>query len=291
MDNIKNPTNYREQVDILMSRGLTIDNVEYAEKILSRVSYYRLTGYLYQYKYDQDNYKFPEGFTFESVYKMYSFDVRLRNILLYIFEEIEIILKTRIAYIHADIYGALGYKDGNNFRSKQEHNVMVKMIDSSIERNKSIKFVKHHTEKYDSQFPIWVIIELFTFGMIDKFYSNINSKEQKVIAKSFGILPDNLKGWLQLLTHCRNLAAHYMRLYNYNFPYTPNLKIKNSPRIEASHKVFDVLYISKFIYQDVEQWNTYVLENISSLLEKYDDCIDLEYIGFDENWRKNLKNI
>ena len=38
---------YAEQVELLRSRGMPIDNVEHAEKKLARLNYYRLSGYWY----------------------------------------------------------------------------------------------------------------------------------------------------------------------------------------------------------------------------------------------------
>lgn len=43
--------------------------------------------------------------------------------------------------------------------------------------------VQHHKEKYNGQFPIWVIIEFFSMGMLSYLYADLKSADQKMIAK------------------------------------------------------------------------------------------------------------
>lgn len=45
-------TNYEEQVEILKSRNLIIENEDRAISILQRVNYYRLSAYILTYKKD-----------------------------------------------------------------------------------------------------------------------------------------------------------------------------------------------------------------------------------------------
>jgi abortive infection bacteriophage resistance protein len=69
-------------------------------------------------------------------------------------------------------------------------------------------------ENYGGQFPVWVITELFTFGMLSYFYGDLPTPDQKQIAKDvFGAIPKNLVSWLRCCTDLRNICAHYGRLY------------------------------------------------------------------------------
>ena len=47
MTRVKVFKTYAEQVELLRSRGMRIDNVERAEEKLARLNYYRLSGYWY----------------------------------------------------------------------------------------------------------------------------------------------------------------------------------------------------------------------------------------------------
>ena len=60
--------------------------------------------------------------------------------------------------------------------------------------NKHLPFVKHHIEKYDGKFPIWVAVELFSFGQLSYLYSIMKSKDKKSVAKQYECSPiDNMK--------------------------------------------------------------------------------------------------
>ena len=47
---------------------------------------------------------------------------------------------------------------------KHNHDKFRKLLNVCIEENKNSLVVKHHKEKYDGKFPIWVIIEFFFDG-------------------------------------------------------------------------------------------------------------------------------
>ena len=110
MDNntirIKTPTTFEEQVDILISRNLKVEDREKAIEVLSRINYYRLSAYMLTSK---TNDEFEDGITFNEIYILYEFDKRLRNMILGVLETIEITFRTEISYLIAHKYGALGH--------------------------------------------------------------------------------------------------------------------------------------------------------------------------------------
>ncbi len=58
--------------------------------------------------YKKDD-KFYEGTSIEDIYNLYEFDKKFRNLLMSTLESIEVAFRTRIAYLIAHQYGALGY--------------------------------------------------------------------------------------------------------------------------------------------------------------------------------------
>ncbi len=66
-----------------------------AKAILQRISYYRLSGYLVEYKRPDDTYL--PGTRLSTIYAIYEFDRRFRNLLLGIIEPIEISIRTKLA--------------------------------------------------------------------------------------------------------------------------------------------------------------------------------------------------
>jgi abortive infection bacteriophage resistance protein len=64
--------------------------------ILKRINYYRLAGYLLPFKVSEE--KYIDGITFEKIVSLYDFDMRLRSLLLNVFEYVEISMRTGISY-------------------------------------------------------------------------------------------------------------------------------------------------------------------------------------------------
>lgn len=147
-------------------------------------------------------------------------------------EQIDLMLKTQIAYFHSMKYGALGYEKADNFNKRHNHEKMMDKIADNIRQGKSQHFVQHYIEQYDSQFPLWVIVELFSTVEISPFYSDMITADKKEFAKSlFRTTHYNLTSWLHCLTVLRNYCAHYSRLYYTRFaimPSTPGALIIDS---------------------------------------------------------------
>jgi len=65
---IKKPTTFSEQVELLKLRNLYIEDAEFAEKMLRRINYYRLSAYMLTLKEDNE---FIEGTTFNQLLAIY----------------------------------------------------------------------------------------------------------------------------------------------------------------------------------------------------------------------------
>lgn len=110
-----------EQIDLLKIRWCIIEDKKFVKSILLDINYYRLTSYFF-FKETDD--KYFEGTSFNGVYRNYLFDRKLRNMLSFIIEHIEVAVKTRIAYYHLLKYGPLGYLDNNNYNSKFDKKIL-----------------------------------------------------------------------------------------------------------------------------------------------------------------------
>jgi len=152
-----------------------------------------------------------------------------------------------------------------------------------ISSNSQTLVVQHHNEKYDGKFPIWVIIEFFTFGMLSTFYSDMVRKDQKIISRSlFNRSDTELRSWLFCLTNLRNACAHYSRLYYSIFSARP-AKINGLER-DMNRRLFDYILIAKALCQEMDYWKKEFLPGFLSLMDSQ-DCIQLKHIGFPDNWR------
>ncbi|MEY8414787.1 Abi family protein [Tissierella praeacuta] len=283
---IKEPKTFREQIKILKSRNVTIDNDDFAISVLKKVNYYRLSAYMLTHKNHDGNYN---NISIEEIYDIYLFDKKLRNLILPILENIEIAFRTHISYLVAHKYGALGYKDSNNFRNASYHKGMIDTFNDEIDRSDEI-FVSHHKNEYDGVFPIWVLIEVTSFGTLSKMYNNLLDEDKDEIAgKYYNTKGEFVRTWLHALSNIRNRCAHYGRLYNKNLTITPKLFKSDRKKGINNNTIFANIYIMGRLSRDKSEWGNFVTK-LSALIEEY-DVVDLKYLGFPEEWEIILRNI
>ncbi len=295
---VKSPLTYEEQIKRLKDfHKLSIDDDEEALLILKKINYYRLSGYGIGLTLPNDKDKYRQGISLKHLYQLYKFDSEMKNLLSLVIEQIEIQFRANISYHLAINYGALGYLDSSNFADRKDANgksVLNKILGefkTMVERSKRLPFVKHHLVNYDRQFPIWVAVELFTFGNLTSLYSIMQDKDKDAIAKLYGTKDVYLNSWIRLLQEVRNLCAHYARVYNLIFKTTPKLYkeydfLTKDSRTEKT-KIFYVLLVLKRLL-DTEQWDEFYLK-FKSLLNKYSQYIKLSFMSFPEKWEEILE--
>ena len=85
-----------EQIEILRSRGLTIEDEAEAKDFLLRNNYYRVSGYSLTLR---KNDVFAKSATFQNIEDIYNFDHEFRHIILHHIETIEVQIKSIYAYL------------------------------------------------------------------------------------------------------------------------------------------------------------------------------------------------
>ena len=282
---MKFPTTYAEQLAKLKNRGCVIEDEAACCEVLKAVNYYRLSAYFLPFKGVDDRYR--DGTTFRKVYRIYEFDRKLRGILFSAVEEVEIFLRSRFAYYHAHKYGATGYLDSGNYSGKHNAEKFNATLQREIENNKKVLFVKHHLEKYDGVFPIWAIVELFTFGTLSYFYADLTTQDKKQLADElYQTTPKNLTSWLRCCTDLRNICAHYGRLYYRIFPAIPaGLALHEA----AKRRLWGAVLVLKSLYPNAPKWNNEVLPSIHALFDEYAEDINLYHLAFPEDWLEQLR--
>jgi abortive infection bacteriophage resistance protein len=286
MTTIKNQTSYEQQIEKLRSRGCIVQDEAFAKEILSNINYYRLTAYFLPFKQPDDTYK--PGTDFNTVYEIYEFDRKMRIILFSAIEEIEVHLRSTLAYYHAHKYQPLGYLDNANYYPKHKHTIFLSRIEGEKKKREKEPFVEHHIKKYGGNFPIWVMIELFTFGTLSHFYSDLLTEDQKYIARNFfQTHPKALASWLKCCTDLRNFCAHFNRLYYRRFTSIP----AGIPEIDTTNEriLFAVIMVLKNLYRDSAKWNKEIFTPLSTLVDEYKESIQLSCIGFPTDWEIKIK--
>ena len=279
---VKSPATVEAQIEKLKSRGCIVEDYDHAVCALSNINYYRLANYFAVFLETKSRYK--PGTSFETVMHIYDFDRMMRSLLLTALEEVEITMRANISNYHALKYGALGYLNSGSFDTHHNHRAFLKKIDRMIENNTGEQLVTHHIKKYGGAFPLWVIMELFSFGALNTFFCDMKTEDKKAVAENaFGLPYRCVESWLQCLSELRNQCAHYNRLYANPLPIVP----KRIPGIDRqlSNMLFDYILILKQLFPRNEIWNNTFAAKLAILLAEYHEVTDLKMIGFPPDWR------
>lgn len=229
----KNPTQYDEQVSLLRDRGMVIGDEDLLGRWLKTVGYYRLSAYWLFYELAPEDGKtrskrFANGTSFEDVIALYTFDRKLRLLLMEALERIEIAIRTSWTYHFAHAHGPHAFMDAANFNSGWDHARQIVLLSNRIEKSAE-QFIEHYRGKYDDPYlpPIWAITETFSFTELSKWLSMTGNRTVRAkVAHDLG-LPSKeiLESSLEALSLMRNVAAHHGRLWNRRFvKRLPNIK-------------------------------------------------------------------
>lgn len=222
---------YRQQLNILRSRGMTIGKGSQGSRvmrILERENYYNvINGYkelfLESKAVDDVEETYKAGTTFDEVYALYNFDRELRNIYLKYLLKLENTFKTVIAHEFSAKYGHDNYLKIENFDNSEEKNISssIKLI-GDIQQEIARQMSKHHqvVTHYMTEhgyIPLWVLVNVLTFGKIENFYKNMKPADKTTVAKQFKLQPNELAKFMHMLALARNKCAHDERFFDMKF--------------------------------------------------------------------------
>lgn len=228
---LKDYKTHAEQIALLRTRGMVIDDPAYATKWLHEVGYYRLSLYTHHFRTANErgekHGRFHEGTRFDEAVSLYIFDRELRYRVFSGIEKIEVALRARMGY-HLGGYGPDAHRNPAHFRSTRKHAELLRTFQRRFDRalagNDEVAL--HHQAHYDGHLPTWVLTDLLDFSDLSKLFAQLHSADQRALARGFGLndpprkrkqRPSNLAGWLHQLSLVRNFTAHHARLWDRTF--------------------------------------------------------------------------
>lgn len=244
---------YEDQVALLCQRGMRIDDEAAAADFLSRVNYYRFSGYFRHWQHNPrhcDN-RFIEGTSFETLRRLYDAEQQLINICDELLHPLEVLLRTRFAHAYGRIIGPTGtFAKGEGFtQSSQPDAERVEEHPlQNLDRSKEA-FVAHYRdeikegrvykpEAYD-RMPIWVAVEAFSFGSLSRLIeASGQSGVLDDIADSMSTSRKLLPGQVRSFVYLRNRIAHCAQLWNHFVLDVPGLQPNTSRRVQQRYRKF-----------------------------------------------------
>lgn len=117
-----------EQVVLLKQRGLIVLDEEEALSVLNAVSFFRLTPYMRPFQIQGHEHQFKPNVSFEQIIRLYSFDRRLRLLVIDAIERIEVAVRAHISNELCAQYGTHWYLDKKYFKNSYQHERLIQTI-------------------------------------------------------------------------------------------------------------------------------------------------------------------
>lgn len=298
-DYTKKPKSFLNQVKILKKRGLKINNIEKAEKVLENISYNRLSNYWFPFLAEpKEDEIFIKGTDFDTVFKTYQFDSELRLIMFYAIEQIEIAIRTQIIF-HLSIKYKSGFWFENSlaFKSYPQFIDLLKKISENT-KNSNQEYIKKYRDTYNQYLPpSWKSFETLSFNTLFSVFKNIKENEEQIrISKHFGLHHDVFKSWIESIIYIRNICAHHGRLWNIEltkkpiWPKSPHnfwvSKWENRNQKSNNQKLnlYAALCVTIYLLDTVNPYNKF-RDKLNDLLKSYPE-IKIKNMGFSEDWKE-----
>ena len=230
-----------EQIQILKSKKMIIEDYSNVYKMLSKNNYYYLiNGYkkLFLNKTAKTE-QYIKNTKIQELYALYRFDKNIKIIFLKYLLLIENEIDTYIAYEFSKVYGHKNYLILTNFNYSSSKKSLIESFINNInseiqyQYKNSNKMIIHYIDNY-KYVPLWVLIRVLSFGKVSKFYSLMKPKEQNVISRKYNLRIQEFKIILHNLTLIRNICAHDEKLYD--------IKMKNRISSNIYHKKMKSIY-------------------------------------------------
>ena len=287
---VKPARSFEEQAKRLTAlHGLDIENPDRARHFFSTVIYFRRTTYGDHLRRKDDPERFIDGVTLDTLYRLYQFDMGLRHAILPVLEFFEVQLRAKLSYHLAMTYGSTGFGDSSNFRQDKpsigSHKSLMNKFKTEVRRQDDLPFVRNHNNKYGGQFPVWVAVELFSFGMLAQLYAILTQSDQWAVSKQYNLTPEEMGALISSAVDVRNICAHYSRLYNQEIDDKPILTAAYKPY--ESGFVFPTLLMLKCAAGSHAVYGR-MIRDIAELERDYPEA-DLALCGFPKDWEDVLR--
>lgn len=238
---------YDEQMELMESRNIIIEDRGFARQVLSGLSYYTIiNGYKNTFLSMIGTDNFAEGTKFNDLYTLHMIDTNLNTIILKNILFVERYLKTKISYIISRNYGVYtdaadlsnrnpnDYLYRNNYsRSVNGRNNVLRQIKETLTSGRINESVAHYANN-KNHIPAWILVTNITFGLAIKWYNILCSDDKSELCSEFitdpSINDSHKKEFVtisfSLLREYRNRIAHSSRTFNVsNLPVLPKSQL------------------------------------------------------------------
>ncbi|MHC2185493.1 Abi family protein [Rathayibacter agropyri] len=213
-----------QQVDLLIRRGLIVDDESDCAAFLTATNYYRFSGYAryFQKAPHLGDDSFRAGTSFLEVRAIQEADEALRSRLAGPLAQVELVLRTHVARCIADHHGAYGrFLQATFYTDIGDREPTVDSCLRDIDRSKD-----HHILRFRatvdkgldySALPVWSAVEAWSFGTLSKTIERgAHGTLGDVVASGLGVGKTGFSYRVRALVYLRNRCAHHGRLWHHS---------------------------------------------------------------------------
>ena len=251
---VKPSLTWDEQVSLMVSRGLAINDGAECARFLAASNYYRFSGYARYFQnapHLGDN-DFRPGTTLDEIRGVYDADEALRTALVRPLAQVELLLRSHVARVIADDHGPSGrYLEKGFYIDVGDREPTVESCLRDIDRSKDRHILRYREAGVDradySMLPVWSAVEAWSFGTLSKAIERgAGGDLADAVATSTGIAKAGFAYRVRALVYLRNRCAHHSRLWHHsvlNAGPTPNNVRKKAKREAGQFEPRSVLDI------------------------------------------------
>lgn len=295
-----------EQIEILKSKGLIIEDYDRTKEILFRENYFFISGYRHLFMRSIKENRFIDGTTFEELYATFVFDRKIRNIMFKYILIIENNLKSIISYQLSKKYGFKDkdYLNPKNFTQDSMKLRQVRDVLNKMKRQIRVNGQQHTaTQHYLSNYgyiPMWILVKVLSFGLISELYNILKAEDELELSEYYNIDPESLSIYLALLSNYRNLCAHEDILYDHRtqrsipdtkYHYMLNIDMTDDEYNYGKNDLYAVIIIMKQMLREEEFRElihelSYEIDVLDGIVETVPLNAILNKIGFPDTWKE-----
>lgn len=296
---------FSQQIEYLKTeKGIIISDEKYAKDIIQHIGYFPLMGgykELFRIPFSK---KYKPGTSFDEIVALYQFDANLRELFLKYLLQIERHIGNLIAYYFIDAYGIfqIEYLDPNNYNYTNQNRKIIHGLMRKLHRavtTSDYSYVNYYRSQYGN-LPLWITINILTFGSISKMYKVLPQPLRSKICRHFpAVHQKQLERFLSVLTKYRNVCAHNDRLFTYrtvdqilDTPLHAKMVLpkRGNQYMYGKQDLFAVAIAFRYLLPK-ENFITFQTKLAAELLKINSQLIHItedelmSHMGFPENWK------
>jgi abortive infection bacteriophage resistance protein len=303
----------KDQLDLLVARGMIVSDKTACLHALGTIGYYRLSAYWHPLRRRRLSSsgqrlvedRFVDGADFDKVLELYEFDQNLRKVTFEQIERLEVALRFHVGH-------TLGRTDPNAHRNpdffepdfvlkktfsnsagsyeQSDHDRLLYNIEREMRRS-SDDFVAHHKAKYAGEMPIWAATEVMSLHHILELLRGLRTKHLNEVAEGFGLFDNSgvgaggaLRNWVESILELRNICAHHGRVWNRVF--AKPLRLNHLRVFPETRHVRDLQIQHREEVDNPAHKSTKRIYGVLLVMSVLNDRL-----GLNENWQADLRTL